>query len=120
MYHNGQFILYLCTMSANAAYQEWLKNQNFGAVPISQEKSHDFYHQDQAQDWIHEQTKAYIGLVIVLVLLRICIGLKNWFSKYLYFKAKRQQSFVHSLYYTFLYQSGSGKILLNKYLFYVL
>ena len=100
----GQFILYHLTMSAKAAYEEWLNSQKF---------KEDFNAPEQVPDLINQQNMIYIlyiGLVIGLVLLRLSIGLFNWFSKYLYFKAKRQQTFVHSLYYTFLYQSGSGKI----------
>ena len=97
----GQFILYHSTMSAKAAYEEWLNSQNF---------KEDFNAPEQVPDLISQQNKIYIGLVILLLVFRLFVGLFNWFSKYLYFKAKRQQSLVHSLYYTFLYQSGSGKI----------
>ena len=100
----GQFILYHLTMSAKAAYEEWLNSQKF------KEDFQDFNTPEQIPELINQQSMIYIGLAIVLVLLRLSIGLFNWFSKYLYFKAKRQQTFVHSLYYTFLYQSGSGKI----------
>ena len=88
-------------MSAKAAYEEWLKNQNF---------KEDFNAPEQVPDLINQHNMIYIGLAIVLDVLRLSIGLFNWFSKYLYFKAKRQQTFVHSLFYTFLYQSGAGKI----------
>jgi len=100
----GQFILYHLTMSAKAAYEELLNSQKF------KEDFQDFNTPEQIPELINQQSMIYIGLAIVLVLLRLSIGLFNWFSKYLYFKAKRQQTFVHSLYYTFLYQSGSGKI----------
>ena len=93
-------------MSATAALQKWLELKQKSALPIFGDlKSNTI----DDLNVIFERTLSVLLFTLVYILIRVLIGLTNWYSRYMYFKAKRSNStIVHSMYYTLLYSSGIG------------
>ena len=99
-------------MSAAAVLQELLELKRKSALPIiSDQPIFGDSKSDTIDDLnvIFERTLSVLLFTLVYILIRVLIGLTNWYSRYMYFKAKRSNStIVHSMYYTLLYSSGIG------------
>ena len=99
-------------MSATAALEKWLELKKNSALPIfsAQPILGELQAQNSDLSLVSEKILNVVIFSLVYILVLILAGFINWFSRYLYFKAKRPNcTIVHSLYYTMLYPSGIGK-----------
>ena len=99
-------------MSATAALEKWLELKKNSALPIfsAQPILGELQAQNSDLSLVSEKILNIVIFSLVYILILILAGFINWFSRYLYFKAKRPScTIVHSLYYTMLYPSGIGK-----------
>ena len=93
-------------MSAAATLQKLLELKQKSALPIFGDSKSDTI---DDLNVIFDRTLSVLLFTLVYILIRVLIGLTNWYSRYMYFKAKRSNStIVHSMYYTLLYSSGIG------------
>ena len=103
-------------MSATAALEKWLELKRKSALPIfsAQPILGELQAQSSDLSLISEKILNVVIFSLVYILILILAGFINWFSRYLYFKAKRPNcTIVHSLYYTMLYPSGIGNFIIN-------
>ena len=103
-------------MSATAALEKWLELKRKSALPIfsAQPILGELQAQSSDLSLISEKILNVVIFSLVYILILILAGFINWFSRYLYFKAKRPNcTLVHSLYYTMLYPSGIGNFIIN-------
>ena len=112
-------------MSATAALEKWLELKKKSALPIfsAQPILGELQAQSSDLSLVSEKILNVVIFSLVYILILILAGFMNWFSRYLYFKAKRPNcTIVHSLYYTMLYPSGIGKFYYkyeNKFFFHI-
>ena len=103
-------------MSATAALEKWLELRKKSALPIfsAQPILGELQAQSSDLSLVSEKILNVVIFSLVYILILILAGFINWFSRYLYFKAKRPNcTIVHSLYYTMLYPSGIGNFIIN-------
>ena len=101
-------------MSAAAVLKKLLELKKNSALPVFQDNPpilQELKSQNEDLSVFSEKIFNVLIFSIIYILIHILCGFLNWFSRYMYFKAKRPRcSLVHSLYYTLLYPSGIGKI----------
>ena len=103
-------------VSATAALEKWLELKKNSALPIfsAQPILGELKSQNADLNLVSEKILNVLIFSLVYILILILAGFINWFSRYLYFKAKRPNcTIVHSLYYTMLYPSGIGNFIIN-------